>query len=80
MKDLDFHFKKPLLKVLNKNLSFGWLLWCTPLVLELGRQRQEDFYEFKASLVYPTSSRITKTTERGPVSKSKAKQNKNKSF
>jgi hypothetical protein len=31
-----------------------------PLILVLGRQRQEDFYEFKASLVYIVSSRTAR--------------------
>ena len=32
--------------------------WHTPLILALGRQRQVDLSEFKASLVYRMSSRI----------------------
>jgi hypothetical protein len=31
-----------------------------PLVLELGRQGQEDLLEFEANLVYIASSRIAK--------------------
>jgi hypothetical protein len=38
-----------------------------PLVLALGRQRQEDLCEFKASLVYRASSRIARATQRNPV-------------
>ena len=34
----------------------GW--WCTLLIPALGRQRQADLYEFQASLVYSTSSRM----------------------
>ena len=32
--------------------------WCKPLIPALGRQKQVDFYEFKASLVHRVSSRI----------------------
>jgi hypothetical protein len=45
------------------------------LIPELGRQRQADLYEFKTSLVYRLSSRITTATQRNPVS---IKQNKTK--
>jgi hypothetical protein len=34
-----------------------------------GKQRQADFCEFKASLVYRASSRTAKATQRNPVSK-----------
>ena len=37
----------------------------------LERQRQVDFCEFEASLVYKASSRIAKATQRNPVSKNK---------
>ena len=40
----------------------GQATWCTPLIPALGRQRQEDFCEFKASLVYRASSRTTGAT------------------
>ena len=41
-----------------------------PLVPALGRQRQENFNEFEASLVYKVSSRTDSTvTQRNPVSK-----------
>ena len=40
-----------------------------PLIPALGRQRQVDFSEFKASLVYRVSSRTVRTvTQRNPVS------------
>ena len=43
-----------------------------PLILALGRQRQADLYEFKASLVYRASSNTgSKATQRNPVLKSK---------
>ena len=37
----------------------------------LGRQRQADFCEFKASLVYKASSRTAGVTQRNSVSKTK---------
>jgi len=40
-----------------------------PLIPALGRQRQADLCEFKSSLVYRESSRITKTTQINPVLK-----------
>ena len=41
----------------------------------LGRQRQADLCEFKASLFYTESSRTARATQSNPVSK---KKNKNK--
>lgn len=38
-------------------------------VPELGRQKQEDFCEFQASLVYTRSSKIARATHRNTVSK-----------
>lgn len=38
------------------------------LIPAIGKQRQEDFYEFKARLVYKMSSRTAKATKRNPVS------------
>jgi hypothetical protein len=46
--------------------------WHIPLILEFGRQRQADLFEFKASLVYRVSFRITRAAQRNPVSKNKA--------
>jgi hypothetical protein len=40
-----------------------------PLILILGRQKQADLCEFKASLVYRTSSRAAGATQSNPVSK-----------
>lgn len=41
-----------------------------PLVPTPGRQRQEDFYEFQARLVYKVSSRTAKAiTQKDPVPK-----------
>ena len=42
----------------------GWQWWCTPLIPELGRQRQEDLYEFEASLVHRESLMTARTTQR----------------
>jgi hypothetical protein len=42
-------------------------------MLALRRQRQVDFCEFKASLVYRVSSRIARATQKNPVSKKKKK-------
>ena len=39
------------------------------LILTLGRERQMDLCEFKASLVYRVSSRTAKVTQRNPVLK-----------
>ena len=41
-----------------------------PLRPSLGKQRQEDLYKFDASLVYRTSSRSARATQRNPVSTS----------
>ena len=41
------------------------------LIPALGRQRQEELCEFKASLVYKGSSRMARATQRNPVSKNK---------
>ena len=35
------------------------------------RQRQADFYDFKASLVYRVSSKTARATQRNPVLKRK---------
>lgn len=36
---------------------------------ELGRQRQENLYEFKVNLVFIKSSRTARVSQRDPVSK-----------
>jgi hypothetical protein len=46
-----------------------------PLVPALRRQRQEDLYEFEASLVYRASCGIAEAIQRNHVSKN---QNQNK--
>jgi len=49
--------------------------WHTPLIPTLGRQRQVNLCEFKASLIYRMNSRAARATQRNAVSK---KQNKTK--
>ena len=45
----------------------------------LGKQRQVDLWEFKASLVYKESSRATRAvTQRNPVSEKKERRKKKK--
>ena len=51
--------------------------WCTTSTAALRKQRQADLCEFKASLVYKSSSRRARATRRNPISKNK-KTNKNK--
>jgi hypothetical protein len=36
--------------------------WHMPLIPALGRQKQEDFYEFEASLIYKMNSRTVRIT------------------
>ena len=53
--------------VIESMLAFNFKArqWCsTALVPALWRQRQVDFCEFKASLVYNASSRTDKATHR----------------
>ena len=58
--------------VVNRVDSSGaW--WRTPLIPALGRQKQEDLCELKASLVYRVSSRTVRTTQRNSVSKNQNK-------
>jgi hypothetical protein len=45
-----------------KNPTFGCVLWCTPLIPALRRQRQLDLCEFKVSLVYIGSSKPVRVT------------------
>lgn len=35
----------------------SWAQWCLPLILALGKERQVNFCEFRADLVYIVSSR-----------------------
>ena len=44
------------------------------LIPVLGRQRQEDLYEFKACLIYTMSSRTARAMQRNPVLKKKKKE------
>jgi hypothetical protein len=42
--------------------------WCTPLMPALRRQREEDLWEFKASLPHKASSRTTRVViQRNPA-------------
>ena len=51
-----------------------WQCWRTPLIPELGRQRQDDLCEFQTSLVYRASSRTgAKATQENPVSNKQTK-------
>lgn len=43
-----------------------------------GRQRQENFYKFKISLLYEVNSRTAKPTRRKSVSKTKTEKQTNK--
>jgi hypothetical protein len=53
-------------KSLKKKARAGrW--WCTPLAPALGRQRQVDLFEFEVSLLYKSSSRTARATQRNPV-------------
>ena len=50
-------------------------MWqCTTLILALWRQRQVDFCEFLASLVYRVSSRTARAMQRDPVQEQTDKQ------
>jgi hypothetical protein len=44
----------------------------------LKRQRQEDLYEFKASLVYRASSRVSRATQIIPVLKTQKERQREK--
>jgi len=44
-----------------------------PLIPEFGRERQEDFYEFEASLVYEVNSKTVKATHKTLSRKTKNK-------
>jgi hypothetical protein len=51
----------------------------TSLIPALKRQRQADLCEFKTSLIYRAHFRITRATERDPISKNNyIKKQKNK--
>lgn len=49
--------------VTSIHFDFGQLWWGTPLILARRRQRQEDFSEFRASLIYIVSSRPARITQ-----------------
>ena len=51
--------------------------WHTPLILALRRQRQENLYEFEASLIYEASSRTARAMQKDPALENQnQKQNK----
>jgi hypothetical protein len=52
----------------------GW--WHVPLIPALGRRRQVGLNEFKVSMVYRVSFRTARATHTKPISKNKAKLNK----
>ena len=60
-----------------KDVRRDWAMLVHPFnPIPLGRQRQVDLYEFKASLVYRVSSRIARAvTQRNLVSKKKTTTN-----
>ena len=61
---------QPGLDIETRSLVRQW--WHMPLILALGRQRQSDLCEFKASLIYKVSFRTARAvTQRNPVSKNK---------
>ena len=50
------------------SLAQQW--WCMPLIPALERPKQEDLYEFEATLVsqnYLANSRTAKATQRNPI-------------
>ena len=49
--------------------------WCKPLVPALERQRQAEFLEFEASLIYRVSSTTARATQRNTISKKKYRGN-----
>jgi hypothetical protein len=60
----------------QKNNQQARMWGCTLLIPALGRQRQAEFCEFKASLVYRVSSRTARATQRDLVlNKQKQKPN-----
>jgi hypothetical protein len=79
---------KPCLLVCFEKHFLAGRWWCTSLIPAVGRQRQVDFSEFEASLVYKVSSRTATAIQRNPVlekpnqkskkAKTKTKTTKNK--
>lgn len=62
------HSLLPTSLCLFKHLGQEW--WCMPLISAVRRQKQENLYEFKASLVYIPRPKTPRATEKDPVSKS----------
>ena len=65
IKSDEFNYRKK--NKVKKILAGRW--WHIPLIPALGSQKQVDLCEFKASLIYRTSSRISRITQRNSVSK-----------
>ena len=62
----------------NSECARWW--WRTPLILALGRQKQEDLCEFEASLVYRASPKTgSKVTEKPCLRKRREKKRKRRS-
>ena len=66
--------------VIDKATISAWWWWCTPSMSALGRQRQMNLCEFKASLVSRASFRTVRATQRNPVSKTKQTKKLNSLF
>jgi hypothetical protein len=59
-KDHNLHLLKKI--IWPKIGPFKKVWWCMSIIPVLGRQRQTDFCEFKASLIYRVSSRTVRAT------------------
>lgn len=46
----------------------NWMRWCTPIILTLERQRQDNYFKSKASLGYIVDIRLARATQ-DPISK-----------
>ena len=62
----------------RKPISYAGQWWYIPLIPALGRQRQLDLSEFKASLVHRVSSRTVKATQRNPILKNERERERKK--
>jgi hypothetical protein len=49
--------------------TFSGQWWLMPLIPALRRLKQEDLFEFQASVLYKASFSSAKATQRNPVSK-----------
>lgn len=57
-----YHFKPSWTHALEYKWNFYWVQWCILLMLTQGRLKQEDFYNFEASLLYIGRSWTAKIT------------------